>query len=231
MIKKVVLLGDSLSFSRIHKGQKFEDSWPYILAKDIDFSTFWNRAKGGSTTLDVLRDLTDLIGYYGESHVFDLIVVQVGIVDCCPRSIPRKLRPISDFIVNTPLVGSKLGFWFNKFYSLISPKIRINYPYIGPAEFKKNMDAIVEKSMLLAKNVILINIAKPDYYLVENALGVLDRWLKYSQIVNKTAVRFSAKVIEFPNDTSNFLLPDGHHLTCDGHRFLANKIKLAIEMM
>ena len=90
---EILVLGDSLAFGRPKYGIGRHQTWPYLLSKELDCG-LQIRAKGGATMGDVVNEAGFLNRYWFagvKARQFDVAFVQAGIVDCCPRLLPRCL--------------------------------------------------------------------------------------------------------------------------------------------
>ena len=64
-----------------------DDTWPRILSNDNSELNVYQYSLGGLTSKMAL----DFINFYIDAIKPDIVVIQLGIVDCCPRAL-RKIE-------------------------------------------------------------------------------------------------------------------------------------------
>jgi lysophospholipase L1-like esterase len=158
--------------------------------------------------------------YLGEfdsySKPFDVLILQAGIVDVSPRILTPFLKKI---ISKIPIIRKYI------------PSILRNstlYKYFGHISISEKKFNIIslrlkDKFQQLAKKQIVIEIAKPAHFLIKNVGDFSDNVNSYNKVYNKI---FGENLLEVYKDinSSNILLPDGHHLNKKGHELIAEKI-------
>ena len=73
---------DSLAMPREEPEETlFEDTYPYLLRKDYEVFQF---SKGGG----LMNEFVEQSFYYNQ-YKPDIIILQIGIVDCCPRAFSK----------------------------------------------------------------------------------------------------------------------------------------------
>lgn len=217
--KKVLVLGDSLTFGRPKYEINNDDTWPSLI--EASGVRVFHRGRGGADSSAVLAEARHLYGFMvdGVSNrqpPFDLCLIQVGIVDCSPRLLSRKLNRIISFFPGGGRVVARL--------SRFGPLIRLaGKPWVGLKKFEKNVINILHVSSKLATDVVFIEIAKPAHFLIDNCgdfSGVVNQ---YNSVLRNESNDGFLPV--FTNlDLGGLLLPDGHHLTKDGHKRIADQI-------
>jgi hypothetical protein len=223
---KLLILGDSLAFPRYHKNQKLEDCWPVLLQKSFSNALVWNRARSGSTVLDVQDELKKLVGFFGDSKQFDFVMLQVGIVDCCPRSNSEFDRAISKYLLDFPKFGVFLHNKYLEYSSFVRKKMGIDFPKVSLVTYSRNLKKVIQMCMLISKQIVLVTIPRPCKYLVVNEPGVLNLYFGYNHEMIEVA-RTQANcifLIDWPDNSNDFILEDGHHLSNEGHQYLARQI-------
>jgi len=215
----LLILGDSLAFPRPAIDGAARDpgeSWPVLLASQVGASSFWMRAAGQSSVLDVQAEVRHLAAYLATGNV-DLTCVQVGIVDAAPRAYPRRLSGFfgSQFMrhVCRPLP--------QKWHPSRNPLMLklCGRPWVSHEVFARNIHALVEQLSGFSHEIFLIQVQEPGPRLTE-LLGEFTV-SKYNFAL-QDAARLSDRVhfVEYTAD----LLPDGHHLT------LGDQLRLCTEL-
>ncbi len=94
-MKTIAIITDSLAMPRVEGDEKIyiQQTWPKQLAQklgnDYVFAEFKERARD--------TDSLNLVQVFNESIVNvrpDLLIIQIGIVDCAPRIISKKRKNI-----------------------------------------------------------------------------------------------------------------------------------------
>ena len=74
-------------------GVDYEDTWVYKLIEALPEFEFIDKTKRASTSERLVTEGGDNINPYGadllEHYMPDIVVMQIGIVDCAPRYIKR----------------------------------------------------------------------------------------------------------------------------------------------
>lgn len=204
MTKRILILSDSLALPRnIPEVCTYNETWPILLRKNgFDVHQV---SIGGATSEDLLRQAP-----YHCSYNPEIVLIQVGIVDCAPRfmtkmelSLVRKL-PFGHLIIraiNTKSVK----------------KIR-KIQYIPPKSFKKNIESID----LIFRNAhtIFIEIL-PVVAEYEKLLpGVRRNVEVYNEILKNSA----RKTININDIGRDGIMSDHHHLNALGHQYIFSRI-------
>lgn len=206
MSKRILILTDSLALPRTFPEVcEHEFTWPENLKSQGH--VIHQVSIGGATSRDLLNQIP-----YHKSFKPDVVILQVGIVDCAPRFLKKYeinlLRKI-------PYLGNKIiqklnNKWVKKYRKL---------SYISPFEFRDNIKGIVS-SFDNAKIFILgIIPASMDY---ENLLpGVTQNIRAYNSILKS----FNALFFDLETILKNGIMSDHHHLNREGHKYIAKIIK------
>ena len=102
---KILILTDSLGLPRFEPEPCFfEETWP-ILLKEI-YSNIHQVSIGAATSQIILKQVN-----YQKAFNPDLVILQVGIVDCAPRFMTRKEL---DLTYALGIFGKGLRFLFNR---------------------------------------------------------------------------------------------------------------------
>lgn len=217
--KKVLVLGDSLTFGRPKYHISNDDTWP----SQIEASGFrvFHRGMGGASSKSVLDEARHLYGYMidevsNRQPPFDLCFIQVGIVDYTPRLLSQKLHRVIGVFPGGGRVVAAL--------SRFGPLIRlVGKPWVSLVEFQRNVMNILDLCSKLAADVVFIEIAKPAHFLIDNCGDFSGVVHQYNSVLRDASNDGYLPVFE-NLDLGDLLLPDGHHLTKDGHKRIAQQI-------
>ena len=90
-------------------------------------------------------------------------------------------------------------------------------------KFEENVRKIQKVGSQLATKVVFIEIAKPAHFLIDNCGDFSDVVDNYNTVLKK--ISKEGYLCVFGDvQMDKLLLPDGHHLTKDGHKKIADKI-------
>lgn len=192
---KILLLTDSLALPRESPEIcKYEQTWPYLLKKSG--YEIHQCSIGGATSTDLLRQ-----AHYYKSFNPDIIIVQVGIVDCTPRFINRKEKYL---LTKIPKIGNRLIGILN------NPNLRKRrkITYISREKFLENIKSI-KKLFNHRSRVFFVEIIGGQGY--DSLLpGVYDNIEVYNNLLYKVS-----EVIEYNHE--DITMNDYHHLNEKGH--------------
>lgn len=213
---RLLVLGDSLTFGRPKYQVYYDDTWPGLLQAS-GFNVF-HRGRGGADILSVLSEAKSLEGYMApaipNSHKpFDYCIVQVGIVDLTPRIFSRKFISLSRFAPGSGWIISRL----NRNRKLIE---LIGSSWVKPREFEAAAKQLAECCRRLADQVYFIEIARPAHNLIRNCGDFSIIVQKYNNLLREVADSSYLSIFGAQNPEL-YLLPDGHHLSVEGHNLVA----------
>ncbi|MFU1858155.1 SGNH/GDSL hydrolase family protein [Sphingobacterium sp. NGMCC 1.201703] len=204
MSKRILILSDSLALPRSQPEVcSYENTWPELL-KGKGF-TIHQVSFGGGTSVDLLSQVL-----YHKSFNPDIVILQVGIVDCAPRfmtklelSIARKMGILGRILIKA----------LNR--KSIKRLRKINY--VGPIEFSNNIRKICESFDRTPVFVLGILDAGEKY---EKILpGVSKRISQYNKILSTYGLFISVEDFD-----RRGIMTDHHHLNEFGHRQIEKKI-------
>lgn len=200
-MKRVLILSDSLGLPRsFPEICKYEDTWPVLLK---DSYLVHQVSLGGATT----KELVGQIDYH-ESFNPDLVIVQVGIVDCAPRFLRRKEQALI-----------RLFPFHKKIFEILNTpefKRRRKITYTNINDFQNNIQLINDK---FASKVVFLGILPSSNEYEKMLPGVSDNIKNYNNILAQN------KYINLEDVPLNGIMSDYHHLNSFGHKIVFNKIK------
>lgn len=205
MAKKILILTDSLGLPR-EKPEvcAYEQTWPVLLKQNPDFIVH-QVSIGGGTSSDILRQIE-----YHHSFNPDIVIVQVGIVDCAPRFMTRLELEI---IKKIPFLGRRLIKTLN---NNAVRKYR-NISYCPPKAFENNIIKIHQT--FKDREVYYIGIL-PATDTYESILpGIASNIKLYNKILSKQPGFLSMEKI-----STTCIMSDHHHLNANGHSYIYSKI-------
>jgi lysophospholipase L1-like esterase len=221
---RALILGDSLGAPRPHRGQKLDVTWPVLLKKTFPQIDIWQRCRAGSMSNEVRKEYN----LFSDSiDAFDLVIIQVGIGDCCPRPYPLF---IEQFIRTYEL--SELHRRPNSLYPFLL-RFRAK-PWISRTVFAENIRFIIDTTRQRNPTAMLcvVKIGTPCGEFVKKVHNAVDYALDYNCTLeglcrsygNVANVAFIDPYAKFAPE--ELFIADGHHLTELGHRAVAQSLDL-----
>lgn len=214
--KKILFLGDSLGLPRHDQTVIDTQTWGYLTQKkfkhsDIDFFYQFNGGASSKTLLSMRRG-----GYVGGYHP-DIVILQVGIVDCASRVLGEK---VVKFISSIPIVSTMIRRFINKYHKqLLTLRDKT---YVTKKEFKKYLAAI--KDEFGSAYFIVVPIAPPTKEYLKLMPRIERNVREYNEILQSI---FSDSFLKNAyNDFSaeELMTSDHHHLSIKGHQVLSQAV-------
>ncbi len=152
--KRIIIITDSVGLPR--KEVSYEDTWVYMLKKDLPEYDFIERPSRGGTTERLVSEGgmgIDLLELYEP----DIAIIQLGITDCAPRYFDKSKFEYK--FINTLPAGLR-----NRYIDRVK-KTRTRDPllaYVSPEKFRENVSSYIERADKLDTLVKIIAIAKPS---------------------------------------------------------------------
>lgn len=220
---RIVAIADSLSMPRPPKhgspGTRWEETWPKVLERLLreihPSSEVINAGKRSRTAEDL--EARELVGFIEP----DIIILQIGIVDCAPRVFSRRQRQI------VSLAPERLRNFIIRQRSANRFRLTARNPlqkvYTKPAAFERALRTFrdyVEKRSPTPRVLVLPVLV--DERLAKKSSGYLTNASLYNGILARVWGDAFIPPAEFSRmHTDDFFLEDGQHLTPSGNRRIA----------
>jgi hypothetical protein len=209
---EILVLGDSLTFGRPKHGICRDLTWPYLLSKQLGCG-LQMRARGGATMIDVVNEAQFLNRYWFEglkARSFDITFIQAGIVDCCPRLVPRRFYG-----------HARRAPGFRRLERSPRAHRLLARPWTSKSRFAKTLSDLLKILPNISRTIFFIEIARPANYLIDNVGDFSDSVDSYNAIIQALVGPASLVKWQAVESGEIHLLPDGHHLTVLGHQAVA----------
>lgn len=231
-MKNIVIIGDSLACPRPWIGLGQRDTYASLIQHAAGARAHVINLAAGERSTQYYASSSFAKTYIEDSDT-DTLIVQLGIVDCAPRLMTflergvgvvcRKNRLTNALFMKYVAFKSKHRRFFTKHF----PNIKVKRP-----EFERNVQIILNRYLSTggAKSVIVINIAYPGAHLTERSFGVLQIIESYNDVLAQAAAAYPEKVqvvdlFGITREAPELITSeDGHHITKDAHKILADKI-------
>lgn len=212
--KRILAIGDSLALPG--HGNKYEDTWIYKLKNGFpqyDFITFFKRQLtthelvsmgGGEAGSDKKPKGADCLEFFKPN----VIILQLGIVDCAPRllfDLERKIVSKLPTIIATPYINLIKLIRKRKTYNTLVPINR----------FKFNLETYFQRCIKEnVQKVIIITISFPDEKMVKKNPDIGVNVDSYNNLFFEFAMKYDFITIITPLDSRNYkekIFEDGYH--------------------
>lgn len=224
----LLIQGDSLSLPRQSVG--YLETWPGLLQQNLNEFCVVSIARSEKTTDDFSSDLEEHHKRELEYYNPQILVVQIGIVDCAPRYFRKWEKAILD-LIPIDIVSSGL-FFVGKHLRDRSAK----RAYVKQSQFKLNLQSYCRRVEQTDVNqIFLTKILQPTQELLENNPQIEWCITEYNSIIDEVACEFDIVETIRPLDNdpateqelaAEHTLADGYHLNSDGHRRLFERLKI-----
>ena len=234
-MKTISLITDSLAMPRVEGDEKIyiQQTWPKLLAQSLDnaylLAEFTQRARD--------TDSLKKVQLFFESITCcnpDVVIFEIGIVDCAPRIISKKENAIINRKIFPKSIRNFVIRSRKKNKIKILKKGALNKVYVAPQKFRKNIIEFVQKIALSNPRVTIyfIPILGNFTELEKKSPGYTANKDLYNKILKEISIEFNCffqeNLIGIMHDQSNYTL-DSYHLSSKGHEELANHLLIKIK--
>jgi len=232
----VRVYGDSLGMPRISAGVPFYHSYSELLRAALEELFLkekvcvYNRSRGGVSTLTLWDDYRQDSIYFGPSG--DILVLQLGIVDCAPRPVPERVRRIVARLP-IPLRDAVVKFLHNNRARLL--RSGLSWRLVNPKRFAATYCDWLRAATQEFDRIYVLNIAPTIPKIEAHSPGLTASIELYNRIIADSVLRVGNPKIALVDVHSGILKSlrgnaslitqeDGHHITSEGHCLYARMI-------
>lgn len=210
---RILILTDSLGLPRITPSPlSAEQTWMGLLKLDCKDCELIQMSAGGFTTTDLLEQTS-----YYSCYQPDIVVIQMGVVDCVPRAIKQDEVFLKRIFQIVSKINNKLGRKFFEFF-----RTHRSVSYVDIDKFERNVRSIL---MEFSCPVFWISITSATLY-KEILPGVDESIFDYNQMLKKI---IGSNYIDCTSLDDAGFMSDGHHLNVIGHSDLYHLVKSRIK--
>jgi hypothetical protein len=207
-MKRIVLFTDSLAMPREEPEKTyFEDTYPYQLRKDVEVFQF---SKGGG----IMNEFVEQTYYYNQ-YKPDIIILQLGIVDCAPRAFTK---------FEEAVFQSNRAFRFIRRIlskSKISKKIRNSRRVSWTSEKNYEQGCRFFINKFKEVKVYALSIVPTTEEYEKQVPGITKKVERYNSILKEV---FQENFIDISGIPLEGIMSDHHHLTKVGHQYVYGRI-------
>ncbi len=227
MKNKILCIADSLGLPG-HLN-KYEDTWFYKLKQEFpnsDFISFFKR----QLTTDILVSIGGGEGGVDnwpkggdclEAYKPDIVIIQLGIVDCAPRLLNKYDRVIIKIL---PKILRKP---YIEIVKLIRTR-NINNTLVPFDIFKSNLDIYIKRAQELGVKIVFISISVPEKKMLEKNKEIISNVTRYNKYYSELENIYSFIKVTSPLIASDYdknIYEDGYHPNVFGQNIIYNKLK------
>ena len=216
-MKRVLCIGDSLGLPRTEMA--YENTWYSILTKRLPNFEYIPRFQRAMTTNFLVKDNS---ADYLENFKPNILIMQIGIVDCAPRYLPESSIVVK--IINRLPVGLNNLFW--KFWKK-TKKRTPKYANVLPPNFRKNLfDFFTRCNKTGVEKVVVIKIAMPGTQMVNRNSEIINQVNHYNSIYHSLAEEFELITLIDPlaSGKDDSFIEDGYHLSGRGAQLITRDL-------
>lgn len=203
---KILCITDSLGLPRLKPELvEHKDTWVNILSKNFEVKSL---SIGGG----IIKDFTSQLEYL-KMYEPDVVIVQIGIVDCAPRALTK----LENHLINKYYLTRKLA---NKLLPRYSHFLRRNrgISYTTLKDYARGLSRI-EKTF--SCNVYAIPILRASKSYEEFLPGISKKITAYNTTLKSI---FENNYIDLVSFDQGFIMSDNIHLNKSGHSYMAKII-------
>lgn len=213
--KNALLITDSLGLPRI-KPEKLTGNycWTHRIANENNDYDVYLFSRSGFTSRELLKN----VDIYFKSYEPDVIIIQLGIVDCAPRALSfNELKLISSIPVIRTLIKKLIDSCRKEIVK------RRKITYVTENEFVSNLSTF--KAKFPTSKIFAIKIAPPTSDYEKISPGITVNINRFNKLLEKTFITIDP--YESVN-ASEILMSDHHHLNGKGQSLVFKKVKALI---
>lgn len=240
---RCLIIADSLGMPR-NEGDNiilWEETWPSLLRcrfSQMEFINLSQRARQSSSLL-----VTSLFEEYIVFFKPDIIIYQVGIVDCMPRIISQRMKSLLNLrILHRQVFPQSFRNWYIKSRSKKRKKITASDPlalvYTKPKQFQRcyeNFIQRVNKELSNSCKHIILPILIDELFMEEKSPGaktnknLYNQILKYLSNIERVSLISEEEILHTVEN--DFFCSDGYHLNSKGNQVVARATSQYIERL
>jgi len=199
---KILVITDSLGLPReLPEKVEYNETWVNMLKKNCEVHQL---SIGGGVLKDFLKQSA-----YLNLFLPDLVILQIGIVDCAPRALTQFEN---DFINRFAVTRKLANKYLPKYLNFLRRKRQVSYTSI--ADFEKGLKLIKETFNC---KVISIGIVPPSKAYEKNLLGIEKKVILYNNSLKKV---FENEYIDISSIEGDMVMTDNIHLNKRGHEYI-----------
>lgn len=197
---------------------QYSKTWPFLLSRLCPDVHIIDKCRRKTTTDRLVEEGgggRDLLERYRP----DIVIIQLGIVDCVPRLFSQK--GLEQMLLN---IFSDKG---RRLYIKVIKRVRgrsSRRAYVNASKFSDNVRKYLDRCAGKNIRVVFVETAAGETYKVRNS-SAMRKIQEYNQIFKEIASWYDFSSTFEPDDSQENFLEDGFHLSEIGHQRLAQSLR------
>jgi hypothetical protein len=219
-VKKLMIIGDSMAMPRWELS--YEETWPFFLTNDFPDLYIIDKSKRGGTTdrlvgseksINNTENQFDLLEFYHP----DMVIIQLGIVDCAPRYF-SKHNLFAKILYRIPQSKDIIKKIFTR---------KASNCYVKLKRFENNIINYLRRAQAISTEVFIIMIAPPPQRFVDKNPNIKSQIQNYNDCLRSIEGKFdNVKLIQSLSiDEMEKYSLDEFHIGAKGQKNQYCKIK------
>lgn len=223
--KRVLIVADSMAMPRV--GVAYEDTWIRKLTDAFPEYEFIDKSRRASTTERLVTEGGGGSNPKGadilEHYIPDIVIMQIGIVDCAPRYVKKGSF---EYIMLHRIMPMGIRMRYIAFVK----KNRTRDPrkaYVLPNRFRSNLANYFQRARAINTKVIVILIASVSGHFVDKSPNIIKNITIYNDIYRNLSKEFENVDSVQPFDNTidlEDITTDGYHTNSKGHDIIFQKL-------
>lgn len=226
--------GDSLSLPRFEDGIPFHETYPEIVCRELAVRLsrpvhLYNRSMGGASIQQLMTAWENDSRYFGD--VDEVLIIQLGIVDCAPRPLGPRLRAAVGMLP-TRLRRPIIRFLHNNRARIL--RSGLGSRFTPPRVFKQVYQNWLKRVSNTHRGVtFVINIAPTIPTIEAHSPGLTASIELYNAMISDIVLQMNSpcvRLVDVHRHIQDRKIEeyihaiDGHHITYRGHQLYAELI-------
>ena len=221
----IFIYSDSLAFRRPGQPEDISFTYPFLLKSFVEerlgkSANVLLRGSGGADAKYIRQMIKRDAGYFrgAKTPGRNYAILQFGVVDCAPRPITYMFTPV---LRRLPLIGTTVMEILVKHRATLQ-KIW-SYRITSPGRFEREYRSVLGICRSMELEPIVVGIPLPPLGIEKRSPGFRKSVAIYNRCIEGIFSDSYCNIEEGLSDDvrDSILLPDGHHLTEEGHRYYA----------
>jgi len=239
-VLRIFLIGDSLAVPRSDPSGdiRYRNCYPFLIQQylenqlqSVHVPVIYDRSQSCCTLPDVVFSWNEEISLQEP----DILIIQVGVVDCAPRVFTPYQRKV---VANLrPRIMRESVLSLVRKYRKHLVRLRGNLTYTSYEQFRQaaiGLSSEADRVGLLG--CYFVNIITPSLEMERRSPGFCSNVAKYNEVLEEVADGKIVQIVDMDGIVQRMgherlLLSDGIHINKEGHRILAGEISGRIGML
>lgn len=236
-MRPIIVIGDSLACPRPHEGVGLQQTYAYKLQEKLGPRYYVVNLSAGENNSRKINSAGFQRTFIRSSNA-EIVIIQIGIVDCAPRLMSLIERFIGG-------IAARIS-WLSPIFTAYA-RLKSRYRYrltrlfprtlVGRGEYVSNMERFITELERLEtlRRIYIIDIADVTDALASKSYGIRENIRLFNGALIELASRIPSRVTVIGLNEATSVHPhwiteeDGHHIRAAAHDWIADRIASDIE--